>query len=115
MLDQPAAAVARLGPGVGKVSDDALQARLGQAAEQASRVVVENPHVPEIVGLHAREQRGDTVDENLAADEADLGFGGGLVGQVLAGAEADLETDFAGRERKQRRRIERARGVQGDA
>ena len=115
LLDQPAAMVAHLRPRVGKEHDDAIERSLGQTPEQEPDVVIEDTHVAEIVGLDAREQSRDAVDESLATDEANGGIGLGLVGQVFARAEADLKSDFTWLEGKKRGRIDCPRNAQGNA
>ena len=67
------------------------------------------------VRRNAREQRGDAVDERLAADEADVGIVLGLMRQMLARAEPDFQPDRARRERKQARRIDGPRRFQRQA
>ena len=72
-----------------------------------------NAHIGEMLALDLPEQRGHAVDVGLAADQADIGMGLGLGGEMLAAAEADLEPDLPARRHEQRPwikegRIERA-------
>jgi hypothetical protein len=60
------------------------------------------------------ERRDHAVDERLAADQAELGMAGGLPGQVLAAAEADLEPPAGARRREQPGKIERRGRGQAD-
>ena len=81
----------------------------GQAIEQEARVVGEDADPPgRAVGLQMAQEAGDPLDEGLAADEADGRIGAHLMGEVLAGAEADLEPEVLDRRREQRAQVDRS-------
>jgi len=104
--DDSALVVARFRPRIGEQHEAAPEARLGERGEQEPRVVAEDPDIAEPLGLDAGEQPRDAVEEGLAADQAGPGMRARLGGEMLAGAEADLEPDRA------RARVEQRRGVQ---
>src|SRR5579883_266762 len=82
-----------LGPRVGKEQKSARKGGLGQDLEQQAGIVGEDPHITLFAFLQKGEQIRDTVEERLAADIAHIRVGGGLSGQMLAAAKADLEAD----------------------
>ena len=90
-IDDPPLVMAGLGPGIGEQHEDALEAGVGQGAQQQAGVVDHHAEIAEPRALGVREQARDAGDVGLAADQADLGVGRGLRGEMLAGAEADLE------------------------
>ena len=51
------------------------------------------------------ERRGDAVEERFGADEAVIGQHVGAIGQMLAGAESDLEVERALRRRTEHVRV----------
>ena len=95
-----------LRPGIGKQQEDALERRRRQRRQQQPGVVGEDPDVGDGLAPQVVEQAGDAVDEDLGADEADLGMGGRLRREVLAGTEADLEPQRRRRGAEQALRIE---------
>src|SRR5205085_2999808 len=62
--------------------------------------------IAEAAARHLTKRAHDAVLEHLAADKADLGVPLGLLGEMLAGAEADLEPDILDGCREQGARIE---------
>src|SRR6516162_8711842 len=104
--------MAELRPRVRKQNEHARERSLVEGGEQQARVVEEEANVGEAALLDFGEQLGDAVLEHLAADEAQPRMRRGLGGQVLAGAEADLEPDPIHWGRKERLGRERARGRQ---
>jgi len=70
-----------------------------------------DPHILEPAGIDRAQQDRDTVLEHLAADETGLGIGSGLPGEMLAGAEPDLEPDLFFRFREEPVRIQRNTGI----
>ena len=85
-----------------------LDGRRGQRRQKRAGIVVENPDIAEGVLVDMAQQRGDAVDEGFTADEADLRMGGGLPGQMLAGAETDFQPVGLARRVEQCRQIDRA-------
>ena len=73
--------------------------RLKQAGrkrfEQIAHIAVMDADIAEPLLLDERQQLGDAIDERLGADEIDFGMKRGLMRQMLAAAEADLEPGFA--------------------
>jgi hypothetical protein len=96
---ETALGVARLGPGIGKQQEDASQARIRQALDEEPGVVGPEPDIVELAPLDLAQKRGDAVAVDLAADERRLRRGLGLPGDMLAGAEADLEPKRGRRQR----------------
>jgi hypothetical protein len=85
--------VAELGPGVGEEDEDPGDAGVGQGGEQEAGVVHQDADIGEPPLLDEGEEAGDAVEEGLDADQANLGVGLGLGGEVLAAAETDLEPE----------------------
>ena len=56
------------------------------------------------------QQRGDPIDEGLAADETDVGVGRRARRQMFATAKPDLEPEIVRRAVEQRGRLQRATG-----
>src|SRR6185369_7222172 len=93
----------------GKEDEATPDRRRRQTRQEEAGVVGMEPDVGELLLLDLREQRGEAVEEGLAADEADPRMTLRLPGQMLAAAEADLEPALSRRRREQLARIERAR------
>ena len=95
-------------PRIGKQDEDPAETGIRECRQQEPRVVDENADIAEIPALHLGQQFDHAVLEYLGAEQADVGMRSRLLGQVLAGAEADLEPKLGGRHRKQPLRIEAA-------
>ena len=95
-------------PRVGVEQEQPFDRRRGQRRQEQPRIVVEYPDIGEGPVLDMAQQGGDAVDKGLAADEADIGMGFGLPGQMLAGAEADFQPAGLTGRSEQRRQIDRA-------
>ena len=93
-LDEAAAAVARLRPGVGEKSERALNRRLFDVGQETARILRKNAYIFQSFTCDVTDQAGNAVEIGLAADEADVGMGQCLIGQVLAAAEAYFEPDL---------------------
>ena len=100
--------MAALRPRVGVEQEQPFDRRRGQRCQEQPRIVVENPDIGQRPLLDMAQQGGDAVDEGFAAEEADIGMGFGLPGQMLAGAEADFQPVGRPRRPEQRRQIDRA-------
>ena len=72
------------------------RASSGEDADPPGRAVV----------LQTAQEAGDALDEGLAADEADGGIGAHLMGEVLAGTEADLEPEVLDRRPEQSAQVD---------
>ena len=94
--------------GFGQGSGNSRKARpmlaSGSASSRGARHRREQPDIGRAGALDLAEEPRHAVDEDFAADEADIGMGPRLGRQMLAGAEADLEPDLT------RRRANRAAG-----
>src|SRR5215472_12903115 len=101
--------VAPFRPGIGKQNEHAIDRGRRQRRDQQPRVVGKNPDVVEAPLLDLREKLDDPVLENLAADESDLGIPFGLLRQMLAAAEADLQPYRSPRGTEQNAGIETVR------
>ena len=113
-VDEAALVMARLGPGVGKQHERAADRRVGERLDQQARVVGKDAD-PRALGVgKPAKQRRDAGDVGFAADDADIRIGARLGGEVLAGAETDLEPDVAHRPVEQDARIERPVARQRD-
>ena len=93
-LDETALVMARLGPGIGKQNEHARETGIGQRRDHIARIFGVEAEVGEILVRNARQQFCLARDIGLDSDDADMGMGFGLPGQMLAGAEADLEPNF---------------------
>ena len=72
---------------------DEAQARVGQPLEHVERVAHVEADIGEMPVADMAERAGDAVEERLGADEAVIGQQVGAIGEMLAGAEADLEME----------------------
>ena len=81
--------------------------RVRQAIEQEPCVVGEDADPSAgTVGLKMAQQARNALDEGLAADEPHVRIGAHLMGEVLAGTEADLEPEVADRRREEAVQLE---------
>src|SRR5215469_7742950 len=101
--------VAPFRPGIGKQNEHAIDRGRRQRRDQQARVVSKDPDVVEAPLLDSREKLDDPVLEDLAADEPDLRMPFGLLRQMLAAAETDLQPDRSPRRAEQNAGIEAAR------
>lgn len=113
-LDQPALVVAGLAPGIGEEREGPADRGLGQDGQQLAAVALEDPDVLQVLGLDPGQQAGDAVDEDLGAEEAGVPVARRLPGQVLAGAEADLQPERRGPRLEEAGEVERGGFGQGD-
>ena len=112
--DQPAAVVANLGPGIGKERKQPSDARRWQRAQHEKRIAVGDAHVAKPLLLHVTQQAGDAVHEQLTAEKAHIRMVPGLPGEVLAGAEAELEP-HVGKAAEMMRHVDGRTGLHCDA
>jgi hypothetical protein len=99
--------VAGLRPGVREEQEDAVERGRRQHRQQQPGIVREDPDIADAAALEMVEQAGDAVDEDLGADQPDLGMSRRLGREMLAAAEADLQPDRGRRRREAALRIER--------
>ncbi len=78
-------------PGVGEKQKDPLERGFRQTGNEIGGVIREKADVFKALRLDIAEQAGNAIAIGLAADDAHLGMGGGLGGQMLARAETDFE------------------------
>jgi hypothetical protein len=71
-------------------------------------IVDQNSDIGEVPALHLCQQFDHAVLEHLGAEEADIGMRRRLLGQVLSGAETNLEPKLGGRDREQPLRVDAA-------
>ncbi len=95
-----------LRPGIGKQQEDPVEAAIRQGVEEQPRVLRPEPDIADAVARGARQEGRHAVDEDLRADDADLGMAQRLGREMLATAEADLEPERGGRLAEQRGRVE---------
>ena len=107
--------VAPLGPRIRVQDEQPTDRRLVQAGQQQPRIVGKEADIVEPAPGNPAQEAGHAVDKGFAADEPDLRMGGGLRGQVLAGAEANLEPDLGDAGRKKSSRVKRGSGFVGQA
>jgi hypothetical protein len=84
-----------LRPGIGEEDVNAIEARVRQARKHVAGVAVMQADVRDARILDAREALGDAVQERLDSEKARVRVRPRLRDQMLAGAEADFEDDFA--------------------
>jgi len=89
--EEAALMVAPFRPGIRKQDEHAIDRGRQQRRDQQARVVGKDPNVAEAPLLDLREKLDDPVLENLAADEPGCRMPFGLLRQMLAAAEADLQ------------------------
>ena len=95
VIDHPPLGVARLGPRVGVEQIEEAQRAVGHALEHFERIAAPQPDIGEMLVADVAERGRDAVEERLGADEAVVGQHVGALGEMLAGAEADLEMERA--------------------
>jgi hypothetical protein len=95
----------RLGPGVREQDEHPAEASVRQRRQQEPRVVDEDADVAEIAAAHLGQEFDHAVLEHLGAEETHVGVRRGLLGQMLTGAEADLEPDLGERNGKEPLRV----------
>ena len=101
--------VPRLGPGIGKEQEQAIEAGRRQARHEVARVAGVEAHVGQVKRIDVAKRAGHPVHERLGAEEEHVGPPRRLGRQVLAAAKADLQPDLPGAGR-QRQGIERRLG-----
>ena len=74
---------------------DEAQRRVGQPLQHVERVAHVQADIGQPPVADMAERAGDAVEERLDADEAVIGQQIGAIGEMLAGAEADLEMERA--------------------
>src|SRR5260221_4599740 len=97
-------------PGIREQQEQPAEALIRQPGQQLAGIFRIDPHVATGLIGKMTKQAGNTVEEDLAADEADLRMCRGLCRQMLAATKADFEPDIVDRLRKERSRIERLLG-----
>ena len=113
--DHPPLVMTRLGPGVRKQDEDPAKAGLRERGQQEPCVIDKDSDVAELPALHLRQELDHAILEHLGAEETYIGMSRRILGQVLAGAEANLKPDFRSRDREKPLRIEHAMLGQVDA
>ena len=97
-----------LGPRIGEQDEDAAERGVRQRRQQEPRVVDEDTDVAEVAAAHLGQELNHAVLEHLGTEKTDLRMRRCLLGQVLAGAEADLEPELGRRNGEEAPRIEPA-------
>src|SRR3546814_21138992 len=90
--------MAPLRPGIRKEDEYPVEHRIGQSVEQVPGIAdIEAQRRPAAGGAQMAEQAGDTGDEVLGGADAGGGMAGGLTGEMLDAAAAELDEDTARR------------------
>jgi len=86
--DETTLDMALLGPRIGKKKKDPVNRRVGKHVKQEPSVVVEDPHILEILTVEMIEQARYAVQKRLTSDKPCLGVRLGLCGKVLSATKA---------------------------
>src|SRR5215471_17852262 len=106
---EAALVVAPFRPRIGKQNEHSIDRSRRQRCDQQPPVIGKNPNVVEAPRLDLREKLDDPILENLAADEPGCWMPFGLLRQMLAAAETDLQPYRSPRRAEQNAGIEAAR------
>ena len=98
--DHPPLVMPGLRPGVRKQDEDPAKAGLRERGQQEPCVIDKDADIAELPALHLRQELDHAVLEHLGAEESHIRMRRRVLGQVLAGAEADLEPELGGRDRE---------------
>jgi len=85
--------MARLRPGIRVQEVEKTQGPVGHALKHFERIAAPQADVAQMLVADVAERGGDSVEERLGADETVVGKHVGAIGEMLAGAEADLEME----------------------
>ncbi|CUX27713.1 hypothetical protein AGR8A_Cc60538 [Agrobacterium fabrum str. J-07] len=112
--NEAALPVLLLRPRIGIKQIDMIDRSLRQPVEQLRRIIVVKADIHQLTFADRGEQLGHGIHEGLDADETRLGIFDRAVGEMLAAAETDLQTDRSHIRRKESDEILRGHAFQID-
>ncbi len=84
-------------PGIGVEHENARKECVRGRLDKGLSVAAPQAHVGELLALDPGKRRDDAVEKRLAADDPNIGVGLGLLNEMLACAEPDLQPHFTRR------------------
>ena len=93
-INEAALVVPFFRPGVGIENEGTGETGWRQTLEQETGVVIQYSNIGEVALVDLRHEFCDAVQKRFAAHDAHMGMGCGLMGEMFAAAEADLEPDL---------------------